>query len=188
MTRLRDKYTNELMPAMIERFEDRNVMALPKVEKVVVNVGLGMAIQNAKLLDIAAEELSAITGQKPIITRARRAIAGFKLRAGMPIGLMVTLRGDRMYEFLDRFINICLPRVRDFRGVSPNSFDGRGNYTIGIKDQLIFPEIDLGKTEHIHGMNITVVVKAQSDEEARFLLAGMGMPFAGQEERRMAIL
>jgi large subunit ribosomal protein L5 len=188
MTRLKDKYINELMPAMIERFEGRNVMALPKLEKVVLNVGLGMAIQNAKLLDIAAEELSAIAGQKPIITKARRAIAGFKLRAGMPIGLMVTLRGDRMYEFLDRFINICLPRVRDFRGVSPNSFDGRGNYTIGVKDQLIFPEIDLGKTEHIHGMNITIVVKAQSDDEARFLLAGMGMPFAGQEERRMAVL
>ena len=188
MTRLRDKYTEELLPSMLKRFENRNVMSLPKVEKVVVNMGLGMAIQNAKLLDIAAEELSAITGQKPIITKARRAIASFKLRAGMPIGVMVTLRGERMYEFLDRFINICLPRVRDFRGVSPNSFDGRGNYTIGIKDQLIFPEIDLAKTEQIHGMNITIVVKAQSDDEARFLLAGMGMPFAGQEERRMAVL
>lgn len=188
MTRLRDKYLNELKPAMLERFENRNVMALPQVEKVVLNMGLGMAIQNAKLLDIAAAELSAITGQKPIITKARRAIAGFKLRAGMPIGLMVTLRGERMYEFLDRFINICLPRVRDFRGVSADSFDGRGNYTIGIKDQLIFPEIDLAKTEHIHGLNITVVVKAQSDDEARFLLAGMGMPFAGKEERRMAVL
>lgn len=187
MARLKQKYIEELIPAMLERFEGRNQMALPKLEKIVVNMGMGLAIQNAKLLDVASDELAAVTGQKPIIRRARRAIAGFKLRAGMPIGLMVTLRGNRMYEFLDRFINICLPRVRDFRGISANSFDGRGNYTIGIKDQLIFPEIDLAKTEHIHGMNVTFVVKGESDDEARFLLSRMGMPFAGQEETRLVV-
>ena len=171
---------------MLERFENRNVMALPKIEKVVLNMGLGMAIQNAKLLDIAVGELSAITGQKPIITKARRAIAGFKLRAGMPIGLMVPLRGVRMYEFLDRFINICLPRVRDFRGVSANSFDGRGNYTIGIKDQLIFPEIDLASTERLTGMNVTIVTTAHDDQKGQVLLENIGVPL-GEVERRALV-
>ncbi len=184
MVRLKDKYRNEVVPALMKEFKYTNIMAVPKVVKVVVNAGVGEAIQNAKLLDAAADELGAITGQRPIVRRAKKAIAAFKLRKGMPIGVTVTLRGDRMYEFLDRLLNIALPRVRDFRGVSPRSFDGRGNYTLGMRDQLIFPEIDIGKTERVNGMNVTIVTTAKSDEEARFLLASMGMPFVKREERR----
>lgn len=157
-------------------------MAVPKIEKIVINMGLGEAIQNAKVMDSAVDEIAAITGQKPVVTKAKKAIAAFKLRKGMPIGCMVTLRGDRMYEFLDRLINICLPRVRDFRGVSTRSFDGRGNYTLGLKDQLIFPELDIGKAEKIRGLNVTIVTTARSDEEARELLAQFGMPFVKRSQ------
>lgn len=183
MTRLAEKYKKEMIPALMEEFKYKNVMAAPKLVKIVLNIGLGEAIKEAKLLDVAADELAAITGQKPIIRKARKAIAAFKLRQGMPIGVMVTLRGDRLYEFFDRLVNIALPRVRDFRGLPPNAFDGKGNYTLGITDQFIFPEMDLGKTERIRGMNITIVTSAQGDQEGRFLLAGMGMPFARAEER-----
>lgn len=186
--RLKDRYQKEVVPALTKEFKYKNVMAVPKLEKIVVNVGLGEAIQNPKLLDGAAEELAAITGQKPIVRQAKKAIAAFKLRKGMPIGLMVTLRGDRMYEFLDRLVSIALPRVRDFRGVSARAFDGRGNYTIGLRDTLIFPEIDLAKVEHNHGMNVTLVTTAQTDEEASFLLRQLGMPFSkGQERRAVAV-
>ena len=178
MPRLKEKYKQEVGPALMKEFGYGNVMAVPKVDKVILNMGVGEAVQNIKLLDVSSEELAAITGQKPVVRRARKAIAAFKLRQGMPIGVMVTLRGDRMYEFLDRLLNIALPRVRDFRGVSLRSFDGRGNYTIGLKDQLIFPEIDLGKTDQMRGMNVTIVTTAKRDEEGRFLLAGLGMPFA----------
>lgn len=188
MARLKDKYKNEVVPALIKEFKYTNIMAVPKVVKVVVNMGVGEAIQNAKLLDTAADELGAITGQRPIVRRAKKAIAAFKLRKGMPIGVTVTLRGNRMYEFLDRLMNIALPRVRDFRGVSARSFDGRGNYTLGMRDQLIFPEIDIGKTERINGMNVTIVTTAQSDEEARFLLTSLGMPFMKREERRAMVV
>lgn len=185
MTRIKDKYDNEVVGALTKEFNYTNPMAIPKITKVVVNIGMGEAIQNAKLLDSAADELAAITGQRPVIRRARRSIAGFKLREGMPIGVKVTLRGEKMYEFLDRLMNIALPRVRDFRGVSPRAFDGRGNYTIGLKDQIIFPEIDIGKTERLTGMNVTIVTTAKTDEEARFMLATLGMPFAKREQRRM---
>jgi large subunit ribosomal protein L5 len=185
MARMKDKYKNEVMPALTKEFKYSNVMAVPKVVKVVVNVGVGEAIANTKLLDVASDELGAVTGQRPVVRRARKAIAAFKLRKGMPIGASVTLRGERMYEFLDRLLNIALPRVRDFRGVSPRSFDGRGNYTLGLRDQLIFPEIDIGKAERVSGMNVTIVTTAKTDEEARFLLAAMGMPFTKREERRM---
>ncbi|MFQ5930005.1 MAG: 50S ribosomal protein L5 [Acidobacteriota bacterium] len=188
MPRLGEKYRKEVVLAMMKEFNYGNVMAVPRLRKIVVNIGLGEAIQNAKLLDIASEELAAITGQKPIVRRAKKAVAAFKLRRGMPIGVKVTVRGDRMYEFFDRLINIAFPRVRDFRGVSPRAFDGRGNYTVGLKDQYIFPEIDLGKTEHIHGMNVTIVTTAKTDEEAHFLLAQLGMPFARREERRAAAI
>lgn len=184
MTRLRDKYQKEIILAMMKEFKYKNVMAVPKLEKIVLNIGMGEAIQNAKLLDTAADELAAITGQKPIIRRARQAIAAFKLRKGMPIGVKVTVRGIRMFEFLDRLVNIALPRVRDFRGLPPSAFDGRGNYTIGLKDQYIFPEIDLGKTEQIHGMNITIVTTADTDEEGQFMLGQFGMPFSSGEDRR----
>ena len=183
MPRLKEKYKQEVGPALMKEFGYGNVMAVPKVDKVILNMGVGEAVQNIKLLDVSSEELAAITGQKPVVRRARKAIAAFKLRQGMPIGVMVTLRGDRMYEFLDRLLNIALPRVRDFRGVSLRSFDGRGNYTIGLKDQLIFPEIDLGKTDQMRGMNVTIVTTAKRDEEGRFLLAGLGMPFAKRDER-----
>ena len=183
MARLTEKYQKEMVPALMEEFKYKSVMAVPKLEKIVLNVGMGEAIKEAKLLDVVSEELSAITGQRPVIRRARKAIAAFKLRQGMPIGVMVTLRGDRLYEFLDRLVSIALPRVRDFRGLSPTAFDGNGNYTLGITDQFIFPEMDLGKTERIRGMNITIVTSAKDDEEGRFLLAGMGMPFARAEER-----
>ncbi len=175
--RLRDKYAKEVAPALLKEFDLKNTMAVPKLEKVVINMGVGEATQNAKLLDPAVNELSAITGQKAVVTKAKKSIAAFKVREGMPIGAMVTLRGDRMYEFLDRLINIALPRVRDFRGVSSKSFDGRGNYTLGLKDQLIFPEIDYAKVEKLKGMNITIVTTARNDEQARALLKHMGMPF-----------
>lgn len=181
MSRLREFYKTEAVPAMMKRFQYKNVMAVPKMVKIKVNMGLGEAISNAKVLDVASEEIAAITGQRPVITRARKSIAAFKLRQGMPIGVTVTLRGDRMYEFFDRLVNIALPRVRDFRGVSPRSFDGRGNYTLGLRDQLIFPEIDFGKADKARGMNVTIVTTASSDEEAYELLKLMGMPFARKE-------
>jgi large subunit ribosomal protein L5 len=177
MVRLQEKYIKEVAPKLAEQFKYRSPMQLPKLSKIILNMGLGEAIQNIKILDSAAEELALISGQKPVITRARQSIATFKLRKGMPIGCMVTLRGNRMYEFYDKLVNVALPRVRDFRGVSAKSFDGRGNYTLGIKEQIIFPEIDYDKIDKIKGMNITVVTTAQTDEEARMLLAHMGMPF-----------
>lgn len=187
MARLKKRYREEIVPVLMKEFGYDNIMAVPRIEKVVVNMGLGEAIQNPKLLDVASQELAAITGQKPVIRRARKSIAAFKLREGMPIGVMCTLRGDRMYEFLDRMMNIAMPRVRDFRGVSPRSFDGRGNYTVGFQDQLIFPEIEIGKTEHLHGMNVTIVTTARTDAEARFLLEKLGMPFARREQQRAAV-
>lgn len=176
-TRLQQKYKEQIMPALVKEFSYKNTMAVPKLEKVVLNMGLGEALQNPKIVDVAAEELATITGQRPVVTKAKKSIAQFKLREGQSIGATVTLRGDRMYEFLDRLINVALPRVRDFRGVSPKSFDGRGNYTLGLKDQLIFPEIDFGKVEKTRGMNICIVTTAKTDEEARVLLQQMGMPF-----------
>jgi large subunit ribosomal protein L5 len=175
--RLRTRYFEELRPALQKELGLTNLMAVPRLEKVVVNMGVGEATQNAKVLDPAVAELAQITGQKPVITKAKKSIAAFKVREGMPIGCMVTLRGDRMYEFLDRLLNVALPRVRDFRGVPAKSFDGRGNYTLGLRDQLIFPEIDYSKVEHQKGMNITIVTTAGSDEHARALLKAMGMPF-----------
>jgi large subunit ribosomal protein L5 len=175
--RLKEKYKNEVTPALTKEFGYTNPMSVPKLEKIVINMGLGEAIQNAKILDAAVSDLATIAGQKPVITKAKKSIAAFKLREGMSIGTMVTLRGDRMYEFLDRFISITLPRVRDFRGISAKSFDGRGNYTIGLKDQLIFPEIDFGKVDKARGMNVCIVTSAKTDEEARALLRQMGMPF-----------
>ena len=175
--RLRDRFEKEVRPALMKEFELTNPMAVPTLQKVVVNMGVGEATQNAKLLDPAANELGQITGQKPVITKAKKSIAAFKVREGMPIGAMVTLRGDRMYEFLDRLINVALPRVRDFRGVSTKSFDGRGNYTLGLRDQLIFPEIDYSKVDKQKGMNVTIVTTAKSDDQARALLRGLGMPF-----------
>jgi large subunit ribosomal protein L5 len=175
--RLRFRYQKEIAPALMKEFGWTNPMAVPKVEKVIINMGVGEATQNAKVLDPAVNELGQITGQKPVVTRAKKSIAAFKVREGMPIGAMVTLRGDRMYEFLDRLLNVALPRVRDFRGVSLKSFDGRGNYTLGLRDQLIFPEIDYAKVEKMKGMNVTIVTTAKSDDEARALLKHMGMPF-----------
>jgi len=175
--RLRHKYIQELRPALQKELGLTNVMAVPRLEKVVINMGVGEATQNAKVLDPAVAELAQITGQKPVVTKAKKSIAAFKVREGQPIGCMVTLRGDRMYEFLDRLLNVALPRVRDFRGVPTKSFDGRGNYTLGLRDQLIFPEIDYSKVEHQKGMNITIVTTATSDEHARALLKSMGMPF-----------
>ena len=177
VVRLRDKYRSEVIPALTKEFGYKNVMAVPKVTKVVVNMGLGEATSNAKVVDVGADELSKITGQKAAVRKAKKSIAQFKVRQGMPIGAMVTLRGDRMYEFLDRLMNIALPRVRDFRGVSPKGFDGRGNYTLGLKDQLIFLEIDYLKVDKGRGMNVSVVTTAKTDEEARKLLQFMGMPF-----------
>ncbi|MDR3592072.1 MAG: 50S ribosomal protein L5 [Negativicutes bacterium] len=178
MARLKDKYMNEVAPAMMEKFGYKNVMQIPKVEKVVVNMGVGEAVANPKVLDAAVNDLMAIVGQRPIITKAKKSIAAFKIRAGMAIGTKVTLRGERMYQFLDKLVNVALPRVRDFRGVSPSSFDGRGNYTMGIKEQLIFPEIEYDKIDKIRGMDIIIVTTAKSDEEARELLKLMGMPFS----------
>lgn len=176
-SRLKELYTKEVRKKIQDEFQIKNPMAVPKVEKVVLNMGVGEAIQNAKVLDSAVDELSTIAGQKPVVTRARKSIAAFKLREGVPIGTMVTLRGEKMYEFLDRLINIALPRVRDFRGVPTKSFDGRGNYTLGIRDHLIFPEIDAGKVDKAKGMNITIVTNAKNDEQARALLRELGMPF-----------
>ena len=177
MARLRDKYKNEIAPALAKEFDIKNPMAIPKVEKIVVNMGVGEAIANSKILDIATEEMRVITGQKPVITKAKKSIAAFKLRQGMNIGTMVTLRGERMYEFLDRLISVALPRVRDFRGISGKAFDGRGNYTLGIREQLIFPEIDFNKVDKTRGMNISIVTTAGNDDQARSLLKALGMPF-----------
>ncbi len=175
--RLREKYNKDIMPALMKEFSYKSIMQVPKVEKVVLNVGLGEAIQNIKLLDAAHKELSMITGQKSVTTKAKKSIAGFKLRKGMPIGCKVTLRGDRMYEFLDRLLNIALPRIRDFKGVSVRSFDGKGNYTLGLKEQFIFPEIDYDKVEMVHGMDIAICTSAKTDAEAKALLRLLGMPF-----------
>jgi large subunit ribosomal protein L5 len=175
--RLRTRYFEELRPALMKELGLTNPMAAPKLEKVVINMGVGEATQNAKVLDPAVAELAQITGQKPVTTRAKKSIAAFKVREGMPIGCMVTLRGDRMYEFMDRLLNVALPRVRDFRGVPSRSFDGRGNFTLGLRDQLIFPEIDYSKVDHQKGMNITIVTTATSDEQGRALLKAIGMPF-----------
>jgi large subunit ribosomal protein L5 len=180
MARLKDLYQKELVPQLIQELQLKNVMEVPRIEKVVVNMGLGEAIQNIKILESAVEELSRITGQKAVITRAKKSIAQFKLREDMPIGVMVTLRRERAFEFLDRLINVALPRVRDFKGVSAKAFDGRGNYTLGIREQLIFPEIDIEKIDKVKGMNVTIVTSARTDEEGRALLAGMGMPFRKQ--------
>ena len=177
MSRLRQRYEKEVIPALKKEFGYKNVMAIPKIQKVVVNMGLGEATQNAKIIDAGADEVARITGQKPVVTRAKKSIAQFKVRKGMPIGTMVTLRGERMWEFLDRLIAVALPRVRDFRGVSPRGFDGRGNYTLGLRDQLLFPEIDYMKVDKARGMNISVVTTARSDEESRKLLQLLGMPF-----------
>jgi large subunit ribosomal protein L5 len=177
MARLREKYRSEVVPKLTEQFQYKSTMEIPKIQKIVINMGLGEAIQNIKILDSAAEELAQLTGQKPVITRARQSIAAFKLRKGMPIGCMVTLRGNRMYEFFDKLVNVALPRVRDFRGISSKALDGRGNYTLGIKEHIIFPEIDYDKIDKIKGMNITIVTSAQNDDEARTLLSLMGMPF-----------
>ena len=177
MAVLRDKYNGEVAPQLQDKYKYRSPMQIPRITKIIVNMGLGEAIQNIKILDSASAELTQISGQKPVITRARQSIAAFKLRKGMPIGCMVTLRGNRMYEFYDKLVNVALPRVRDFRGVSPKALDGRGNYTLGIKEQIIFPEIDYDKIDKIKGMNITIVTTAKTDDEARTLLALMGMPF-----------
>ncbi|MGL5513650.1 MAG: 50S ribosomal protein L5 [Sporomusa sp.] len=176
--RLKEKYKTEVAQAMMQKFGYKNVMEIPKVEKVVINMGVGEAVGNPKILDAAVGDMTLIAGQKPVVTRAKKSIAAFKIREGMPIGAKVTMRGERMYQFLDKLFNIALPRVRDFRGVSPKAFDGRGNYTLGIKEQLIFPEIDYDKIDKIRGMDIIIVTTAATDEEARELLRLMGMPFS----------
>src|SRR6188472_3172402 len=181
MARLKDKYKNDIAPALAKEFEIKNPMAIPKVEKIVVNMGLGEASANAKILDVAADELRSITGQKPVITKAKKSIAAFKLRQGMAIGTMVTLRGDRMFEFLDRLIAVALPRVRDFRGVSPRAFDGKGNYTLGISDQSIFPEIEIDKVKRTLGFDVCIVTSATTDDHGRDLLRALGMPFRDQK-------
>jgi large subunit ribosomal protein L5 len=185
--RLKERYQKEVVPVLVKEFSYGNANAVPRLRKIVVNMGLGEAIQNAKLLDSAAHELAQITGQKPVITRARKSIANFKLRKNMPIGVMVTLRGDRMYEFFDRLTSVAMPRVRDFRGVSTRAFDGRGNYTLGFKDQLVFPEIDYAKVDKTKGMNITIVTDAKTDAEAMALLRHMGMPFRSDAQRRQVV-
>nr|WP_295971135.1 50S ribosomal protein L5 [uncultured Bacillus sp.] len=177
MTRLKEKYVKEITPALMSKFNYTSVMQVPKIEKIVINMGVGDAVQNAKALDNAVEELAMITGQKPVVTRAKKSIAGFRLREGMPIGAKVTLRGERMFEFFDKLVSVSLPRVRDFRGISKKSFDGRGNYTLGVKEQLIFPEIDYDKVSKVRGMDIVIVTTANTDEEARELLTQFGMPF-----------
>lgn len=178
MNRLQEKYLNETTKQLVEQFGYKNVMEIPKIEKVVLNMGVGEAVGNPKVLDAAVNDMTQIAGQKPVITKAKKSLAAFKLREGMPIGCKVTLRGDRMYEFLDKFMNVALPRVRDFRGVSPKSFDGRGNYAMGLKEQLIFPEIEYDKIDKLRGMDIIIVTTAKTDEEARALLKLMGMPFS----------
>ncbi len=175
--RLKEQYKKSVVPALMKEFGYTNIMAVPKLEKITINIGLGEATQNPKLMDGAVQELGQITGQRPVVTKARKSVAAFKLRTGMSIGCMVTLRGDRMYEFLDRLMNVALPRVRDFRGVSTKSFDGRGNYTLGLRDQLVFPEIDYNKVEKIKGMNISITTTARSDAEGIALLRHLGMPF-----------
>lgn len=181
MARLREKYREEVVPELMKEFNYSNIMEVPKLEKIVINIGLGEAVSNAKSLEAAVGDLTAITGQKPVVTRAKKSIAAFKLRAGMPIGAMVTLRGPRMYEFLDRYVSITLPRIRDFRGVSPNSFDGRGNYTMGLQEQIAFPEIDFDRIDKTRGLEMSFVTSAKNDEEGRRLLALLGMPFARTE-------
>lgn len=178
MNRLLEKYKSEVMPALTQKFNYKNIMQVPKLEKIVINIAAGDSVGNSKALDAAINDLASIAGQKPVVTRAKKSLAAWKLRKGMPIGCKVTLRGDRMYQFLDKFMNIALPRVRDFRGVSRNSFDGRGNYAIGVKEQLIFPEIDYDKIDKIRGMDIIIVTTARTDEESREFLALLGMPFA----------
>jgi large subunit ribosomal protein L5 len=180
MSRLKDRYREEIVPALMEEFGYRNVMEVPRLQKIVVNIGMGEALQDVKTLDAAARDIATITGQKPIITRAKKSIAGFKLREGNPIGVKVTLRGNRMYDFLDRMCNVALPRRRDFRGVSPDSFDGRGNYTLGFREQLVWPEVDYDSIDKIRGMEVTIVTTAETDEEARRLLQLFGMPFSGR--------
>ncbi len=175
--RLKEKYQQEIVPALQKEFGYRNILQVPRLVKVVVNIGMGEAVQNAKALDAASSDLMAITGQKPVITRAKKSISNFKIREGNPIGIMVTLRGDRMYEFLDRFLNVALPRIRDFQGAPANAFDGRGNYSIGVREQLIFPEIDYDKIDRIRGMQVTIVTTAKTDEESRRLLQLLGVPF-----------
>lgn len=177
MNRLKEKYQSEIIPALMGKFNYKSVMQAPKLEKIVINMGVGDAVSNSKALDAAVEELGSITGQKPVVTKAKKSIAGFRLREGMPIGAKVTLRGERMYEFLDKLVSVSLPRVRDFRGISKKSFDGRGNYTLGVKEQLIFPEIDYDKVSKVRGMDIVIVTTANTDEEARELLTSFGMPF-----------
>lgn len=177
MNRLKEKFVKEVTPALMSKFNYKSVMEVPKLEKIVVNMGVGDAVANAKALDNAVEELATITGQKPVVTRAKKSIAGFRLREGMPIGAKVTLRGERMYEFLDKLVSVSLPRVRDFRGISKKAFDGRDNYTLGVKEQLIFPEIDYDKVSKVRGMDIVIVTTAKTDEESRELLTQFGMPF-----------
>lgn len=177
MNALKEKFNNEVSPSMMEKFEYKSVMEVPKVDKIIINMGIGDAVQNSKVLDKAVEELALIAGQKPVVTRAKKSIAGFRLRDGMPIGTKVTLRGERMYEFLQKLIHVALPRVRDFRGISNKAFDGRGNYTLGVKEQLIFPEINYDDVSKIRGMDISIVTTANTDEEARELLSQLGMPF-----------
>lgn len=178
MPRLKDSYRNEVIPALMKEFGYRNVMEAPRLEKIVVNVGVGEALQNAKALDHTVQDITTITGQQPIVTRAKKSIAGFKLREGMTVGVKVTLRGNRMYDFLDRLCNVALPRRRDFRGISPDSFDGRGNYTLGLREQLVWPEIDYDSIDKVRGMEISIVTTANTDEEGRHLLQLLGMPFA----------
>jgi large subunit ribosomal protein L5 len=178
MARVREQYKQDVIPALTNEFGYKNLYQVPKVEKIVLNIGLGEAVANGRALDAAVGDLTAIAGQKPVVTRAKKSIASFKLRAGMPIGAVVTLRGDRMYEFLDRLIATALPRIRDFRGVNPNAFDGRGNYTLGLREQIMFPEIDYDKIDKVRGLEISIVTSAKTDEEGRRLLALLGMPFA----------
>jgi large subunit ribosomal protein L5 len=175
--RLRKKYKDEIIPQLMKEFSFQNIMQVPKLDRVVINMGLGEAVQNAKLIESAVAELTAITGRKPIVTRAKKSIATFKLREGMPIGVMVTLRGEQMYDFVDRLVSIALPRTRDFKGISPKAFDGRGNYTLGIREQIVFPEINYDKIDRIKGMNVTFVTTAETDEQGRALLKSLGMPF-----------
>lgn len=182
MANLKTKYEQEVIPALQKQFNYSNLMMIPKLEKIVVNVGLGEAVQNAKAVDAAVADIAAITGQRPVVTRAKKSIASFKIRTGMPIGCKVTLRGELMWDFLDKLVNVALPRVRDFRGVSPKAFDGRGNYALGLKEQLIFPEIDYDKVDKIRGMDIIIVTTARTDEEAKALLKGLGMPFSDKQQ------
>lgn len=180
MARVRERFREEIVPSLMGEFGYRNVYQVPKLEKIVINVGLGEAVSNGRALDAATDDLAAITGQKPVVTRAKKSIASYKLRAGMPIGAMVTLRGERMYEFIDRLIAIALPRIRDFRGISPNSFDGRGNYTLGLREQIMFPEVDYDQIDRVRGLEVSFVTTARTDQEGRRLLAMLGMPFAQQ--------